>query len=381
MKPNLPDLVALWQERLRLRDWRLTVSYEPNLAAADGSPCYGLCSPFVDAKEARIYLRDPVESTDGIPAHDVEETLVHELLHLHFAPLAENTSAGVAAEEQAVWAITSAISQMKDSGARARLARAVALVANKARRVPRKTERAQKMDPVVLAALKAALTAEDPVAAVQALITELEGETQAGDAPTTDADGQPLEQRAASAEADSEKPETKAARGKASAAAVRAALAELLGVAPAAAPAARTASVPMSQLATKKDVDMLRIERLLDGRPDLTEAQRSFALGVTYEAAQRFVKVTPINAVEGASQTTTRSPGVAPVRAQLANRPVTGARGAKPTTEDAILDEVDRRMGVSSETAPTVHRNEQTGRLTISAVRPMRVGVSAEGSK
>lgn len=380
MKPNLPALVALWQERLRLRDWRLTVSYEPNLAAGDGSPCYGLCSPFVDAKEARIYLRDPDESNDGIPPHDVEETLVHELLHLHFAPLAENTSAGVAAEEQAVWAITSAISQMKDLGARARLARAVALVAEKARRVPRKTERAQKMDPVVLAALKAALTAEDPVAAVQALITELEGETQAGDAPTTDADGQPLEQRAASAEADADKPETKAARGKANAAAVRAALAEFLG-APAAAPAVRTASVPMSQLATKRDVDMLRIERLLDARPDLTEAQRSFALGVSYDAAQRFVKVTPVNATEGAHQTSTRAAGVAPVRAQLANRPVTGARGVKPTTEDAILAEVDRRMGVSNETAPTVHRNEQTGRLTISAVRPMRVGVSAEGGK
>lgn len=373
MKPDLAKLLEYWQSLLRLRDWRLDVSYVPNLAAPDGTPCYGLCSPFVDAKEARINIRDP-QSTDGVPAFDVEETLVHELLHLHFAPLAENTASGVAAEEQAVWAITEAISKVKDSGARARLAGAVARVANKARRVPRTKERKRKMDPVVLAALKAALTAEDPVAAIEALLAQLEGETQAPDAdstPATDADGNPLEQRAASAEGETNE-EPKAARVQ-----------PRTGAARAAAAPARTVQMPASQLVTRKEFDGFRIERMLDARPDLTPAQRSFAMGLTYEAAQRFAKVTPPPET-GASADAARTAPVPsgfglPARAQLANKPAVGARGnAKPTTEDAILEDIDRRMGVPRAETPALQRDAR-GRLQISLIRPMPSLGSAKG--
>lgn len=375
MRPNLAELVGRWQELLRLRDWRLSVAYVPNLAAHDGSPCYGLCSPFVDAKEARISIRDP-QSTDGVGEFDVEETLVHELLHLHFAPLAENTASGVAAEEQAVWAITEAITKVKSSGARARLARAVALVANKARRVPRAKERNRKMDPVVLAALKAALTAEDPVAAIEALLAQLEGETQApDDATTPDPDGDALEQRAAAADPDAADPAPRTARAVARPGVQRAA---------AAAPA-RTVRMPASQVVTRQEFDRFRIERLLDARPDLTEAQRSFALGVSYESAQRFMKVTPPPATEvaGGGTGTVAAPVAngLPVRAQLANKPVVASRGnIKPTTEDAILADIDRRMGVSRGETPALQRDAR-GRLQVSLLRPMpALGASNGGT-
>lgn len=106
-RPDLNALLAKWQETLRLRDWQIEIDYAPNLAS-DGHLAHGVCWPFVHDRRARILLNDP-KTPHGDDDPPVEDTLVHELLHLIFAPFSSNTPAEIALEEQAVWTITSAI--------------------------------------------------------------------------------------------------------------------------------------------------------------------------------------------------------------------------------------------------------------------------------
>lgn len=71
---SLDRLLRLWQERLRLSDWRVTVESKP---LAD-------CQGWVQS--------DPLECTAKIlvtpgDRSAMESTLVHELLHLRLLPL------------------------------------------------------------------------------------------------------------------------------------------------------------------------------------------------------------------------------------------------------------------------------------------------------
>ncbi len=110
MKPDLQELVRYWQARLRLQDWQLEVVYKTDLKAPGGNPVYGLCYPFLDDKRARIFIRDPETSAPlASDPPSVEKIVVHELTHLHFAPLSGSSKAEVAAEEQAVWALSGAM--------------------------------------------------------------------------------------------------------------------------------------------------------------------------------------------------------------------------------------------------------------------------------
>ena len=106
MKPDLAALVTRYQDLLRLRDWRIDVAYKPDLATRDGRPVWGLCYPTVDSRSARIEIRDPSTPPAGVSLEDaaaqVVETVVHELVHLHFAPFGNSSPAEIAAEEQAV---------------------------------------------------------------------------------------------------------------------------------------------------------------------------------------------------------------------------------------------------------------------------------------
>ena len=133
--PSAPDLAALvahYQRELRLLDWRLDVSYAPDLADSRGRPVWGLCYPTVDAKVATIVIRDPATPPDGSTAEQaakqVTETVVHEMLHLHFAAFGTSSPAEVAHEEQVVWAIAEALINAKGTPDEPMLARA-ALVA------------------------------------------------------------------------------------------------------------------------------------------------------------------------------------------------------------------------------------------------------------
>ena len=71
-----------WQERLRLQDWKVEIRPVPRWEIEPSQAQVAYC---VEKKHARISIGrtdeyDPCESGIG----DVEQHLVHELLHLHF---------------------------------------------------------------------------------------------------------------------------------------------------------------------------------------------------------------------------------------------------------------------------------------------------------
>ena len=142
--PDLAALAAEWQVLLRLRDWRLDVSYAPDLCDAAGRPVWGLCSPIVDSKTATIIIRDPATPPDGCTVEQavaqVEETVCHEIAHLWFSPFNNRYPAEIAAEENAVWAFSEALAGLKGSTRGATLSRVIggvfdgALAATAARR-------------------------------------------------------------------------------------------------------------------------------------------------------------------------------------------------------------------------------------------------------
>lgn len=91
MPENIPspesELQALcldWQRRLRLQDWRVTVSFA---VPGQMSQTYhhGECATCAPRKLARIkVLRPDCHPGDEFEApYDMEAILVHELLHLH----------------------------------------------------------------------------------------------------------------------------------------------------------------------------------------------------------------------------------------------------------------------------------------------------------
>jgi hypothetical protein len=75
-----------WQRLLRLQDWNITVNVKRRYQMSEHD-VLGLCRRHGDSKDADI----DILSTKDIEAHqegddaDYELTLVHELLHIHFA--------------------------------------------------------------------------------------------------------------------------------------------------------------------------------------------------------------------------------------------------------------------------------------------------------
>jgi hypothetical protein len=93
-----------WQKKLRLQDWivkpKLTRGRDMRVENRQGECVWQLKS-----KIASIRILDAVDYPDDvIIEQDMEKTLVHELLHLHFAPLYANTEDASIndAQEQAI---------------------------------------------------------------------------------------------------------------------------------------------------------------------------------------------------------------------------------------------------------------------------------------
>jgi hypothetical protein len=74
---KLRGLCQLWQSRLGLKDWAITVRYGK---PSDMTPsCVGNSSWEPDQQTAEVIILRP----RYIP-HDIEGTLIHELLHVRF---------------------------------------------------------------------------------------------------------------------------------------------------------------------------------------------------------------------------------------------------------------------------------------------------------
>ncbi|WP_437623378.1 hypothetical protein [Sorangium sp. So ce1151] len=113
--PDLEQRLRWWQARLGLRDWSLAIRYVDDLNL-DGQPVWGLCRRLVDNRTAEILIRTPADAAE---LAEVEETIVHELLHCLLAPLGGCEPASVAAEEQAVWALSPLLVQLGQGAPRA----------------------------------------------------------------------------------------------------------------------------------------------------------------------------------------------------------------------------------------------------------------------
>ena len=84
---QLRTLVTKWQIRLRLQDWNVKVRFAKKGENVD---YWGMIIPVATTKEAVIVIHNPkhVEDRgDDCYEADTEVTVVHELMHMHFAEL------------------------------------------------------------------------------------------------------------------------------------------------------------------------------------------------------------------------------------------------------------------------------------------------------
>ncbi len=359
MRPDLGALIAYWQKALRLEGWRIQAEYVQNLCASDGSEIYGLCSRVADNRTARIQIRDPeTPIADGLdPNAKVEEIVIHELLHLHFAPFETRSPAEVVAEEQAVWSIAEALYNGKGSGQEGAIVRsmlALTMKAAPARMAAVAAGKDRQMDPQLLAMLKAVSASKDPAAGLEALIKELEGAGSEPAPPSTDMPP-PAPAPAAGPKAPGDMPPPAAAAAPAKDP-------EPPAAPKAARPAASPAVVDLGAVRTmvaegldafKRD-ELLKTDGQLLGDDDLKWARTQ-----PYEVVRRMVGVA---APAGADV-----PRGAPQRAARGTAPARGANaGASrlPASEKAELDE---RMGLGAERAP-VEKNGNV--VTFRAMTP-----------
>lgn len=81
---RLEELLRYWQRRLRLRDWDVKVVLVRSYDIGRGRVAE--CEYEEVLKEAVIRVVDPADRPPSLWKQDLEADLVHELLHLHFAP-------------------------------------------------------------------------------------------------------------------------------------------------------------------------------------------------------------------------------------------------------------------------------------------------------
>jgi hypothetical protein len=115
---KLDSLRREWQKRLRLQDWKITSKFAPLgfLKEVTGTENpVGANESFVEAKEAKIHILRP-EDWDkeyNERQQDVEDTVVHELLHCHFAVFDAEDNATRLRQEQVIESLTEAFMGLK----------------------------------------------------------------------------------------------------------------------------------------------------------------------------------------------------------------------------------------------------------------------------
>lgn len=126
--PDVPandvDLIAqlytwlpMWQKLLRLQDWNITVNVKRRHQMSDQG-ALGLCKRYPDSKDADIDIlsvQDIVAYKEGDDA-DYELTLVHELLHVHFAFMNNDEGHARQQEELIVSTLSRALVKLNRDG-------------------------------------------------------------------------------------------------------------------------------------------------------------------------------------------------------------------------------------------------------------------------
>lgn len=107
---HLQELCAKWQKRLGLSDWTVKASLVRQYEMGD-EQAVGHCNWVLSKRSASIKVLDPIDyPPDIITPYNPETTLVHELIHLHFAPfMADHDTLEHILQEQAIDAIAKAL--------------------------------------------------------------------------------------------------------------------------------------------------------------------------------------------------------------------------------------------------------------------------------
>jgi hypothetical protein len=98
---GLEELCIKWQGILRLMDWEVKVRFVRHWEMKPDRE--GAVDWSINGKAASIKILDPRDfSTEAKWPQDVEQVLVHELVHLHLAPFDETDGTKAMLLEQAV---------------------------------------------------------------------------------------------------------------------------------------------------------------------------------------------------------------------------------------------------------------------------------------
>lgn len=117
---ELSDACAMWQARLGLSEWDVRAELMDrgdSGSSLDEGTDANICFT-INRKTAHIQMRHPDAYANPLWPYDMEKTLVHELLHIHFEPLYELTKRNDRAEtalEQPIEALAKAIVAMHRS--------------------------------------------------------------------------------------------------------------------------------------------------------------------------------------------------------------------------------------------------------------------------
>lgn len=112
---KLDDLRREWQKTLRLQDWKITSKLVTAVELGEEDDAVGRNYINLNAKHANIQVLAP-EAADEERlerSKDVEDTLVHELIHCHFQPFWTDKEPMCTLQEQAIETLTGALLQLK----------------------------------------------------------------------------------------------------------------------------------------------------------------------------------------------------------------------------------------------------------------------------
>lgn len=126
---RLEALLAEWQPRLGLADWEIRIRL-CTATEMGGNAALGLCEHNLKRRVATIKVLAPQDwprgdsETDEEIADEIEDTVIHECLHCHFAPFeaSDSDSPQGIAQEQAIDALARAFVRTKRLATRKRCA-------------------------------------------------------------------------------------------------------------------------------------------------------------------------------------------------------------------------------------------------------------------
>ena len=112
---RLEAIAKRWQSALKLSDWEVIVKLTraKNMTRQDSM---GVCNHTLTKRIAYIEIMNPRDYTPDYLDHDIERTVVHELLHCHFAPFEAKTGTPEdMAQEQTIHAISTTLVELDRS--------------------------------------------------------------------------------------------------------------------------------------------------------------------------------------------------------------------------------------------------------------------------